>query len=294
MEYSVENWKNFFSIGLTAGGAFILLAALLATNRIICRLPKGKVRRKWSVAGVLLGILSISYISYAIANWMRGLMDAQKIIGFYLVPMVFFLCGCIVCLIISFVLNLDVYFTPSPAGKFEDTIDPMTGIYNQRYLDFRLNQEIHRSQRYNVPLSIVLMSLDNIRQISETYGKKARDQLLINFAKLALHNVRITDITARYGDAEIMVVATNTPVSSMSVFSDRMQKAIAETLDISEEPSPASSKGEKRVEINVSIGISGFSPETNTKESLVKSVENALSRARSLGPNKAIINKSGL
>jgi diguanylate cyclase (GGDEF)-like protein len=225
---------------------------------------------------------------------MTGLMDAQKIIGFYLVPMVFFLCAGIVYLIINFVLNLDVYFTPSPVAQFEDIIDSMMGIYNRRYLDSRLSQEIHRSHRYNLPLSIVLMSLDNIRQISETYGKRARDQLLCNFAKLALNNVRITDITARYGEAEIMVVATNTPVSSMSVFSDRMQKAIAETLHIPEEPSHTSSKGEKRVEINVSIGITGFGPETNTKESLVKSVENALSQARSLGPNKVVINKPGL
>ncbi|MGA2506298.1 MAG: GGDEF domain-containing protein [Chitinispirillaceae bacterium] len=294
MEHFVGHWNNLFSIGFKAGGAFILIAALVAINRIICRLSKGNVRRNWSIGGILLGLLSIFYISSAIANWMTGLTDAQKIIGFYLVPMVFFLCAGIVYLIINFLLNLDVYFTPSPVAQFEDIIDSMMGIYNRRYLDSRLNQEIHRSQRYNLPLSLALLSLDNIRQISETYGKRTRDQLLCNFAKLALNNVRITDITARYGEAEIMVVATNTPVSSMSVFAERMQKAIAETLHIPEESSQTSSKGEKRVEINVCIGISGFSPETKTKESLVKSVENALSQARSLGPNKVIINKPGL
>jgi diguanylate cyclase (GGDEF)-like protein len=110
---------------------------------------------------------------------------------------------------------------------------------------------------------------------------------------LALHSVRVTDITARYGEAEIMVVATNTQVSSMSVFAERMQKAIAETLHIPIEPSHTSSEREKFVEINVSIGISGFGPETNTKESLLKSVENALSQAKSLGPNMVIVNKSG-
>jgi diguanylate cyclase (GGDEF)-like protein len=293
MEYIIENWKNLFVIGLKSGGAFVMIAALVAINRAICRLPKGKVRRNWSVAGILLGILSIFYISSVIAGWMSGLTDAQKIIGFYVVPLVFFLCSSIAYLIISFVFNLDVYFAPSPVGQFEDIVDSMTGIYNQHYLFSRLNQEIYRSQRYNLPLSIFLMSLDNIRQISESYGKKASDQLLSNFAKLALQNVRITDITARYGEAEIMVVATNTPVSSMSVFADRMQKSIAGTLRVPEGSSRTSSSGEKRMEINVSIGISGFGPESNTKEGLVKSVENALSLARSLGPNKVIINNPG-
>jgi diguanylate cyclase (GGDEF)-like protein len=291
MEHFVGQWNNLFAIGLKAGSALILIIALVAINRVICRLHKGKVRRNWSLAGILLGLLSIFYISNTIASWMGGLTDAQKIIGFYLVPMVFFLCAGIAYLIISFVLNLDVYFTPSPVGQFEDIIDAMTGIYNRSYLDSRLSQEVHRSQRYNLPLSILLLSLDNIRQISETYGKKAGEQLLNNFAKLALNNVRITDITARYGEAEIMVVATHTPVSSMSIFADRMQKAIAETLHVPEEPSQASSKEEKRAEIKVSIGISGFGPGTNTKESLVKSVEDALSRARSLGHNKVFINK---
>jgi diguanylate cyclase (GGDEF)-like protein len=224
---------------------------------------------------------------------MSGLTYDQKIIGYYLVPLVFFLCSGVAYLVISFVLNLDVYFTPTPVDKFEDIIDSMTGIYNRPYLFSRLNQEIHRSQRYRHPLSIVLMSLDNIRQVIETCGKEAGEQLLRDFAKLALNNVRITDITARYGEAEIMVIATNTPVESMSIFADRMQKAIAETLRITGKSSRISPKGEKCVDIQVSIGISGFGPETNTRENFVKSVENALAQAKSLGPNKVIIRKPG-
>lgn len=292
MEYIIGCWKNLFSTGLMAGGAFILIAAMLATNRIICQLPKGKVRWNWSLLGVLIGLLIISYISYAVASWMSGFMDAQGI-GFYVVPLSYFLCACIVYLIISFVLNSDVYFSHSPVGEFEDIIDPVMGIYNQRYLDSRLNQEIRRSQRYNLPLSVLLLSLDNIRQISDTYGKSSRNQLLSNLAKLVLHSARVTDITARYGEAEIMVVATNTPVSSVSVFADRIRKSIAEALQIPKEPSNTSSIGEKFIGINVSIGICGLCSETNSKENLLKSVENALSQARSLGPNMVIINKPG-
>jgi diguanylate cyclase (GGDEF)-like protein len=292
MEF-IAYWKNLFSSGLMALGAFILIAALLAANRIIGRLSKGKARRNWSLLGILVGILSISYISYAIYSWMSGLVNTQKIIGLYLVPLVFFLCACIVYLIISFISNSDVYFTPTRVGKFDDIIDPLTGIYNRSYLDSRLKQEIDRSHRYNLPLSIVLMSLDNAPQISETYGEKARDRLLGDFAKLALDNVRITDITARCGEAEIMVVATNTPVTSMQVFADRMQKAIAETLNLPEGLSQTSPTKEKSAGINVCIGISGFGPETNTRESLMKSVHSALSRARSSGPNRVFIDKPG-
>lgn len=290
MGYIAENWQNLFSIGLRAGGAFVLIAALVVINRVISRLPKGKVRRNWSILGILLGLSAVFFISSTIAGWMSGLTEDQKIIGFYLVPLVFFVCSSIAYLVISFVLNLDIYFTPSPVGQFEDILDSMTGIYNRHYLFSRLNQEIYRSQRYNLPLSLVLLSIDNTRQIVEAYGKKAGDQLLVDFARLTHSSVRVTDIAARYGENEFMVVATNTPVSSMSVFADRMQKAIAETIRV---PGGQSSGEEKRTGINVSIGISGFGPETHTRDSLVKSVDNALSQARSLGTNKVFISKAG-
>jgi diguanylate cyclase (GGDEF)-like protein len=290
MEYLSEYWQNLFSTVLMACGAFVLIAALLAANRIIRQLPKGKVRRNWSFLGVLIGLLTIAYLSYAVVNWMSGFMDAKSI-GFYAVPLSYFLCACIVYLVISFVLNSDVYFSHSPVGEFEDIIDPMMGIYNRRYLDSRLYQEIRRAQRYNLPMSVMLLSIDNIRQLNDTYGKIIRDQLLSSFAKLTMHSARITDIAARYGEAEIMVVATNTPVSSVSVFADRIRKTIADTLQIPKDPSHTSSIGQNPAEINVSIGISGLGPETDTKESIVKSVENALSQARSLGPNMVIINK---
>ncbi|MBN1130786.1 MAG: GGDEF domain-containing protein [Chitinispirillaceae bacterium] len=290
MEYFAGYLKNFLSTGLMASGAFVLIAALLAADRIIRQLPKGKVRRNWSFLGVLIGVLIIAYLSYAVVSWMSGFMDYQSI-GLYAVPLSYFLCACIVYLVISFVLNSDVYFSHSPAGEFEDIIDPMMGIYNRRYLDSRLYQEIRRAQRYNLPMSVMLVSIDNISQLNDTCGKGVRDQLLSSFAKMVLHSARITDITARYGEAEIMVVATNTPVSSVSVFADRARKIIADTLQIPQDPSSTSSLGKNSAEIKLSIGVSGLGADTDTRESLLNSVENALSQARSLGSNMVIVNK---
>lgn len=290
MEYFAGYWKALFSTGFMTCGSIVLIAALLAANRIILQLPKGKVRRNWSFLGVLLGLLILSYISFAVANWKSGYIDDQSI-GFYAVPLSYFLCACIVYLIISFVLNSDVYFSHSPVGEFEDLIDPVMGIYTQRYLDSRLQQEICRSQRYNIPLSVMLLSIDNIRQFSDAYGKKARDQLLGNFATLVMHSSRITDIAARYGEAEIMVIATNTPASSVSVFADRIRKAIAGTLEVPKDLPQASSAVTKPVEINLSIGVSGVGPDTKTRQTLVKSAENALGKAKALGFNMTVINK---
>jgi diguanylate cyclase (GGDEF)-like protein len=265
MENYLEQWREFYSCGLMIASAIILLAALLATHRMVVQLPKGKVRRNWSVLRVVIGILIAAYISYTVVSWKSGVVDAQSI-GRYVVPLSYFLCACIVYLVCSFVLDSAVYVRQFAAGELENITDPLMGIHNRHYLDSRLQQEVKRSLRYNLPLSVMLLDLDTLKDIVNTHGRQAADGVLCRFGKLVQSSARTTDIVARYGEGEIMVVATNTPVSGLAVFANRVSKAITDTLQFPKEEVTEFTIKEKNIVVTSSIGIAGLGMEANTFE----------------------------
>jgi diguanylate cyclase (GGDEF)-like protein len=286
-----EQWRVYYSIGFLAASTIILLAAFLAMHRMVVKLPKGKVRRNWSVLRMLIGILIAAYISYAAVSWNSRVMDAQSI-GYYVVPLIYFLSACIVYLVSSFVLDSAVYIKQFATGELENITDPLMGIHNRRYLDFRLQQEVNRALRYKLPMSILLLSLDNLKFIADTHGQQVCDGVLNRFGRLLQSSARTTDIVARYGEAEIMVVATNTPVSGISVFANRLRKAITDTLQLPKEEVTDFTKEKKDAAVTSSMGIAGLGGETATMETLVKSAEDALSQAKAKGRNMVIVNQS--
>jgi diguanylate cyclase (GGDEF)-like protein len=292
MEFYLAHWKDFFFSGLMIAGTLILIASLIATHKIVRRLPKGKVCRNWSVLRVLFAILIAAFISYTAVSWNGRIIDEHGI-GYFVVPFIYFLCACLLYLTISFVLDAAIYIKQFASGELENITDPLLGIHNRRYLDLRLQQEVQRSLRYNLPLSILLLCLDDFKRIVETHGQEVGNGVLISLGKVLLNKSRVTDIIARFGEEKIMIIATNTPVSSIPVFAERLRKAIPDAIQLPKDEVAEFTKEKKDNRVTVCIGIAGFGPETNTMESMVKSAEDALSHARAKGPNMVIVNKSG-
>jgi diguanylate cyclase (GGDEF)-like protein len=85
-------------------------------------------------------------------------------------------------------------------------LDPLTGLFNRRYIEQRLEDEIKRSQRHGRPLSVILFDLDEFKQVNDTYGHGAGDSLLKAFADRLSRATRGSDASARYGGDEFLVV----------------------------------------------------------------------------------------
>jgi diguanylate cyclase (GGDEF)-like protein len=93
--------------------------------------------------------------------------------------------------------------------RFRATTDPLTGIFNRLKFDQALASEMLRATRYKTPLSLVLYDVDHFKAINDTYGHQIGDKVLIQMAKLPAVNIRSTDVLARWGGEEFVIMVPN-------------------------------------------------------------------------------------
>ncbi len=161
--------------------------------------------------------------------------------------------------------------------------DGLTGIYNHRYFRERLEEEILRSLRYNVPLSCVLFDIDDFKKCNDTYGHLFGDAVLKEIANRMLQIVRRTDIVARYGGEEFIIIMPQTPLDGAYVQAERIRKAIEEK--------PFEYMG-KCVSITISGGVAEvIQNETLTVEDLLRIADQCLYQAKRSGKNMVITPK---
>ncbi|ADG82783.1 diguanylate cyclase [Thermincola potens JR] len=160
--------------------------------------------------------------------------------------------------------------------------DPLTELYNYRYFVGRLREEIQWAQKYNKPLSLILLDIDYFKQFNDTYGHPAGDAALKKAAKIFQENIRDRDIVARYGGEEFFVLLPDTSVDEAYLCAERIRKAIEKT-DIKVEEKKATAK------ITVSAGVAALSTGTRTVKDLLQVVDQALYQAKKLGRNKTQI-----
>lgn len=161
--------------------------------------------------------------------------------------------------------------------------DGLTGIYNHRYFRERLEEEILRSRRYNLPLSCVLFDIDDFKKCNDTYGHLFGDAVLKEIANRMMQTVRRTDIVARYGGEEFIIIMPQTPLDGAYIQAERIRKAVQER--------PFEYMG-KCVSITISGGVAEvIQNETLTVEDLLRIADQCLYQAKRNGKNMVIAPK---
>jgi diguanylate cyclase (GGDEF)-like protein len=206
-----------------------------------------------------------------------------------IVPAVFFLGACFVWLTFRLALQTALDIRRVTLLEKESITDSLTGLYNRRYLDRRLEEEFSRSRRYRTPLSILLVDIDHFKSVNDTHGHQAGDLVLSYLAKLTLNAVRTSDIAARYGGEELLVIAPNTAESAAGALAERLRQHIENhELVLTRDPG-----NRQIVRITVSVGVAVVDGEMENAQQLVQQADEALYRAKKEGRNRVVVCKSG-
>lgn len=107
--------------------------------------------------------------------------------------------------------------------------DPLTGVYNRRYLFERLTTEVARAKRYALPFSVIMLDLDGFKVYNDKHGHLAGDVLLQNIAKTIRGALRQEDVVVRYGGDEFAIILTGADAPSAQVTAERLRNAVKST-----------------------------------------------------------------
>jgi two-component system, cell cycle response regulator len=161
--------------------------------------------------------------------------------------------------------------------------DDLTGLHNYRALQQRLRDEFLRAQRYNDPLSLLMIDIDHFKEVNDKYGHQFGDFVLHELAKVLVAAVRETDFVARYGGEEFLVLLPQTHFSGSLPVAERIWRGVAQK---------SFSDGKLSTRITVSSGVSFFpNKSVATVDELISSSDQALYQAKREGRNRICIHQ---
>jgi diguanylate cyclase (GGDEF)-like protein len=264
---------------LVVVAALVMVAALISANALVGRLPEGRARARWrSAVWAILALVALDG-AYLVGFWERHRTWADLIL-----PGCLFVTGVLVRVIVGAV-DAALDETTLAARPERDTItDALVGVYNRRYLEHRLAEEVARARRHAVPLAVLLFDLDHFRRLNEKWGREVGDRVLGYLGNLLLTGVRESDVVARYGGEEILVIAPATTSEQAAALADRLRAVVeSENLGFGGE-----SGSQPEVRITVSVGVAQLEPGETEWQPLVARADSAVIKAKLSGRNKVV------
>lgn len=173
--------------------------------------------------------------------------------------------------------------------------DELTSLYNHRYFQERLLEEIERAKRYSYPVSLLFLDVDNFKHYNDTNGHPEGDyvlktigRLLSNFT-MEIHitaKLRKSDVVARYGGEEFVVLLPYTDGAKGSYVAERLCSTIEAYPFRNEEKQPGG-------QLTVSIGVAAFPDRASSADELVRFADQALYDAKKQGKNRVVLYNNG-
>ncbi|MFO1090130.1 MAG: PleD family two-component system response regulator [Hyphomicrobiales bacterium] len=158
--------------------------------------------------------------------------------------------------------------------------DPLTGLYNRRYMDSQVDILIDNAANRNKPLSLLMLDVDYFKAVNDTYGHDAGDRVLKELAARIKKHIRNVDLGFRVGGEEFVIVLPETEPEVALRVAERLRKAV------SSRPFPIGEKA--ALPITISVGIASFASANDTLEEMLKRADDALYKAKREGRNRVI------
>lgn len=159
-------------------------------------------------------------------------------------------------------------------------MDGLTNVYNRRYLEQRLSEEVAYSKRYSKPLTVCLLDIDFFKRLNDTYGHQAGDHVLKKVSALLTQALREYDVVARYGGEEFAVILPTTPKGRGASIAERLRAAVAES-DFSFK--------DKAISTTISCGVACLPEDGDKGDALIAAADKALYAAKARGRNQVFL-----
>lgn len=161
--------------------------------------------------------------------------------------------------------------------EYHATVDPLTGLYNRRWLDSMMERVMHRCATNQQALSVLMIDIDFFKQYNDKHGHLAGDQALRVVSKTILQNLRPEDMVSRYGGEELFALLPGLDINEAATIAERLRKAINEAEILLHNKTVLPS-------LTVSIGMAE-KQEDDIAEQLIHAADQALYRAKRAGKN---------
>lgn len=156
--------------------------------------------------------------------------------------------------------------------------DPLSGLFNRRYLEESASRELTRCARHELPLSLLMFDIDHFKSFNDVHGHAGGDAVLAQFGKLLQAMSRGEDIACRYGGEEFTLIL---PEADLDAARER-----AEAIRVAVEAMQVSHLGKPLPQVTVSIGVAGFPAHGQAPDVLMHAADEALYRAKRAGRNR--------
>ena len=189
-------------------------------------------------------------------------------------------------ILVAYIVSLfavDIRYGLSRAKLLAET-DELTGLLNVRGFSIAANRLFGQALRYNRAATVMMIDSDNLKSVNDGYGHEAGNQMLRQLARLVLAELRYTDVLARYGGDEFIVLLPETPVKGALDVAERIRDAIGSL--------PLDLEG-RRVACTVSIGLAALPGDGNTLDALVARADRAMYQAKQAGRNRVVAFEAG-
>jgi len=177
---------------------------------------------------------------------------------------------------ITTMFSADIRYGLSRAKLLSET-DELTGIFNMRGFVLTANRLFAQAQRYERPASFLMVDSDNLKQVNDRHGHEAGNRLLKLLVKSVQSQLRLTDVPARYGGDEFIVMLPDTPLRGALEVAERIRRAIEMATFTTENG---------RVPTTVSIGVASYPEDGRSMDALLLRADRALYVAKEGGRNR--------
>jgi two-component system cell cycle response regulator len=159
--------------------------------------------------------------------------------------------------------------------------DALTGAYNRKHLDERLDAELAFALRHNTELCVLMLDIDHFKSVNDLHGHQAGDAVLKMAVEVLAKQLRAEDLLARYGGEEFVVITRGIPISSAITLGERLRIALSlSSATIAGAP----------IRVTTSIGVASLADcgKTRDRASLIKAADQRLYRAKEAGRNRVV------
>jgi diguanylate cyclase (GGDEF)-like protein len=266
---AVETWAMITFISLVLSYTGLVESPLLNLYLLViiaCAITLGKLMTLLEVMLIASCYLYMAYLKYS-----TGIFAAET----FTMLMAKFSPFLLVAYVTS-MLSSDILHAKRRITMLSRT-DDLTGLLNMRAFNDLLEKEIARVTRYAQPLTLIMIDVDDLKGVNDRYGHTAGSRLIKTIAQSISDSVRNTDVLARYGGDEFVIMTTHTGTGEARMAAERIRAAIHNTsFDM---------KG-NRISSTVSVGIASFPESVNEAVEVLDKADIALYRSKQTGRDR--------